>query len=388
MDETYNFIRAIKQYSEKKASHEFTLHLDMRVQGIKLFDLCDISKLTNLKLSAIWWWDIKGATAGLETFIQLLSAVPDQLKVLSLYGGDFQKTPKGLDVLWERLQVLQEVVSNLKSITSLTVESGFLYHPSFLLLPPENVRDLSYGGKMSASWWRKFASYPFIGVERLSLSCESLNKHERKSLRSSGEEIYKSSTEIQLGGVEISGLKWISINESPSYTYPAGLFEHILNKNPQLSSHCLQAIAKNMGSKCAEKVNAKIPEIVNKCGNELSLQLKGAFQRYAEEFATKNLVERRSFPIGFEKEMENTSIELLVKQFENEFSSNFATQCAEILRKQLEEEMLESGTSDDEVKKNTARWLAPRKVLNQISDSERSSDNDASDDGDEVDEVD
>ncbi|KAK6523738.1 hypothetical protein TWF281_001710 [Arthrobotrys megalospora] len=380
MNDGHNFLRTLKRYSERKGPQEFTLHLAMSIYGSALLELCDITKLTNLRLNTSWWWGLEDAKTTAEISTRLL-AIPGQLRVLTLAGGYYQKAPKGLDSLWDQLQALQEVVSDMKSLTSLTVTAAFLFHPSFLLLPPANVKNLSYAGRMSTSWWQKFASYPFTGVERLDLSCQDLNAGERKAVRSSGEETHKSSTDIQLNHIEISGLKWFSIDESEGCTYPVDFFESVLKRNTQISPHCLRVIAKNKASMCSDKVRTRIPRIVKKCGDELSRQLIKAFECHSEDFAAKRLIEGRSLPKGYQEEMENTSIEALIKQFENEFLSNFSNLCAGALRTRLDDEIDES---DDEKKKPTRkRRLMGRGLPKPDSDSEVSDDDNTNVDEDE-----
>ncbi|KAK6513942.1 hypothetical protein TWF506_008372 [Arthrobotrys conoides] len=329
-----DFLSAVKQYSEQKSCQEFSLRIQMNIQSAALFSRCDITKLTNLQLDARFR-RLRDAKNELTEFTSLLAAVSGQLKVLTLGGNHYGKRPKGLNSLWEPLEALQQTVSSLKSVTSFTVKHGYLFHPSFLLLPPENVKVLSYVGRMSPSWWRKFAKHPFTGVERLNLSCDGLQSHEARSLKLLGEETYKSSVDFQLEGLEISGLKWLSINENERSVYPADFFERALKNNSQLSPYCLQAIVKNKRDVFTKMMKAKMPHIIKTCGNQLSQQLTKALEGYTQDFATEFLLDKKPLQMDFEKIMEDSSLERLIKQFENEYGPSFVSLCSETLRKHL-----------------------------------------------------
>ncbi|KAF3143720.1 hypothetical protein TWF703_010126 [Orbilia oligospora] len=374
-----DFFAAVKKYSERKSPHEFSLRIEMNAQSAELFGLCDIGKLTNLQLDSRFGKFLE-AENELEEFINLLAiaSISGQLKVLTLGGNHYKRKAKRLDSLWDSLDALQKVVSSLKSVTSLTVKHGYLFHPSFLLLPPENVKVLSYMGRMSPCWWRKFAKHPFTGIERLDLSCNSLDSHETKSLGIADEETYASFTDFRLGELEVSGLKWLSVSESQSSAYPADFFERILKNNPQLPPYCLQAIVKNKRDLFTENMKAKIPQIVSSCGNELNRQLTKALEGCTQDFATTFLRRQQPLQPDFEKVMANSSLELLTKQFENEHALSFVKNCAEALRKQI---------GQDEGKEDADKKPSGDPSLDESSDSDFfDADEDSSDDSDDDDE--
>ncbi|KAF3298381.1 hypothetical protein TWF132_000203 [Orbilia oligospora] len=374
-----DFFAAVKKYSERKSPHEFSLRIEMNAQSAELFDLCDIGKLTNLQLDSRFGKFLE-AENELEEFINLLAiaSISGQLKVLTLGGNHYKRKAKRLDSLWDSLDALQKVVSSLKSVTSLTVKHGYLFHPSFLLLPPENVKVLSYMGRMSPCWWRKFAKHPFTGIERLHLSCDSLDSHETKSLGIADEETYASFTDFRLGELEVSGLKWLSVSESQSSAYPADFFERILKNNPQLPPYCLQAIVKNKRDLFTENMKAKIPQIVSSCGNELNRQLTKALEGCTQDFATTFQRRQQPLQLDFEKVMANSSLELLTKQFENEHALSFVKNCAEALRKQI---------GQDEGKEDADKKPSGDPSLDESSDSDFfDADEDSSDDSDDDDE--
>ncbi|KAF3187314.1 hypothetical protein TWF788_002236 [Orbilia oligospora] len=374
-----DFLAAVKKYSERKSPHEFSLRIEMNVQNTELFDLCDIGKLTNLQLDSRFG-KFSEAENELENFINLLAiaSISGQLKFLTLGGNHYKRKAKRLDSLWDSLDALQNVVSGLKSVTSLTVKHGYLFHPSFLLLPPENVKVLSYMGIMSPCWWRKFAKHPFTGIERLYLSCDSIDSHEIKSLGIADEETCASFTDFRLGELEVSGLKWLSVSESQNSAYPADFFEQILKNNPQLPPYCLQAIVKNKRDLFTENMKAKIPQIVSSCGKELNKQLTKALEGYTQDFATAFLRQQKPLQMDFEKVITNSSLELLTQQFENEHALSFVKSCAEALRKQI---------GQDEGKNNADKKLPGNPSLDESSDSDFFDvDEDSSDDSDDDDE--
>ncbi|KAF3199120.1 hypothetical protein TWF191_004606 [Orbilia oligospora] len=374
-----DFLAAVKKYSERKSPHEFSLRIEMNVQNTELFDLCDIGKLTNLQLDSRFG-KFSEAENELENFINLLAiaSISGQLKFLTLGGNHYKRKAKRLDSLWDSLDALQNVVSGLKSVTSLTVKHGYLFHPSFLLLPPENVKVLSYMGIMSPCWWRKFAKHPFTGIERLYLSCDSIDSHEIKSLGIADEETCASFTDFRLGELEVSGLKWLSVSESQNSAYPADFFEQILKNNPQLPPYCLQAIVKNKRDLFTENMKAKIPQIVSSCGKELNKQLTKALEGYTQDFATAFLRQQKPLQMDFEKVITNSSLKLLTQQFENEHALSFVKSCVEALRKQI---------GQDEGKNNADKKLPGNPSLDESSDSDFFDvDEDSSDDSDDDDE--
>ncbi|KAK6498798.1 hypothetical protein TWF481_011371 [Arthrobotrys musiformis] len=89
-DHIFGFLSAVKQYSEQKNCNEFSLHIEMRLRGTGLFDLCDTTKLTNLVLQ-IDLWTLEEAQTGIERVIRLLKLVPRQLKDLTFIGGFYDR---------------------------------------------------------------------------------------------------------------------------------------------------------------------------------------------------------------------------------------------------------------------------------------------------------
>ncbi|KAK6518209.1 hypothetical protein TWF506_005368 [Arthrobotrys conoides] len=69
----------------------------------------------------------------------------------------------------KELGELQAVFSGLKKLREISLE-GYVFHPTFFLVPPANVKKLSIYGTMSPVWWEIFAAAPLTNVEDLSLT--------------------------------------------------------------------------------------------------------------------------------------------------------------------------------------------------------------------------
>ncbi|KAK6498797.1 hypothetical protein TWF481_011370 [Arthrobotrys musiformis] len=188
---------------------------------------------------------------------------------------------------------------------------------------------------MSPSWWQAFAKHPFIGVERLALSCTGILPYEKKLLKISGEETRASSTSFELEKIQISGLNWFSIDQGQNCRYPVGFLERVLENNPQIPSSCTRLIVKTKRDVRVGKMKARIPEIVKVCGDKLSQQLDAALEGCAEEFTNKFFDEKRPLQRDFEKSIEDATTEQLIKKFEKEYASTFAKMCAETLQARL-----------------------------------------------------
>ncbi|KAK6534444.1 hypothetical protein TWF281_005770 [Arthrobotrys megalospora] len=352
-DDCHATLTALKSYSERKSPfEEFQLHLRIALDGSAVLEFCDMTRLTELRLYSHWSGGPEAAIEELTLLVSVLSALPSQLKSLSLGGGSYSKSValEGLGTLWENLQELQEVIWNMKCLGSLRITGGYLFHPSFLLLPPENTKRLTYKGKMSASWWRKFANYPFAGVEHLTLKCESLRFHEMMSLKNLGEETCKISADLSLGKIEISGLRWIDIKNRSQLgsSYPTDFLELILKRNSNISNHSLQAIAQERSSRCGGEVRSKLPILVQEQSKKLLQHLEKVFTDQAYEFSMDCLTNQKSLPNhpDFERAMERTVVERLLKQFEDEYAAKFAKECSQALRKSLVKQ--EGGALEDD----------------------------------------
>ncbi|KAK6361792.1 hypothetical protein TWF730_005508 [Orbilia blumenaviensis] len=349
-DKYTDFLSILKAHSEaKSASEEFQLHVSLDCRHGFLLQFCDMTRLTQLQIqgpfSDFRWGKKFNPAKGLVPLINMLSSMPACLKTLVFQRG-FNKpegTPKRLEALWGNLRVLQDVVSNMTSLTSLAVNDGYIYHPSFILLPPESVKRLKYAGEVSASWWRKFASFPFTGVELLTLNCTGLGSEELTYLDSVGEEIYEIPADLRLGSIQMTGLKWIEFHELSllNQNYPKDLLELILKNNLQISAHSLKIIAQERANRCVGKMVKKFPRIIKEQSKSCKWQLEWAFKQARDQYLFNHVTNQRSLPHDnftdqeFEAEMEREVGKAIVKWFEDYYAAELVKDFTEALKKNL-----------------------------------------------------
>ncbi|KAK6527184.1 hypothetical protein TWF281_010376 [Arthrobotrys megalospora] len=342
----HRFLQAIKEHSKKRSSDDFSLNLLFQMDSLPKINpesQLDLSKLRNLKLSMGWDVNAEQTIQNVNYLINVFTASP-YLETLTIKQETRRKGIEGeTEQLWESLAVLQEVFGNLQHLKSLSSNGAFLIHPSFLLVPPPSCKSVSYDGRMTISWWRKFAREPFAAVERMSLKCGNLTEEEQKALKEGSEEEWTPTDDINLGNVEISGLRWLDIH-SPSgglgkdislEGYPADFLACMLKKNTQLSEECLRPMAKQVAEEYTKARRRIISDVVAEFGNQLKKDLSAALDTYATESALKNILDKRSVGEDFQSEMRNKPIDMLLQKFEGEFGPQFVTQCTDDLRTKL-----------------------------------------------------
>lgn len=194
---------------------------------------------------------------------------------------------------------------------------------------------------MSPMWWRKFASYPFAGVEQLKLQCSRVEDTEIPYLQCLGEEDWKFSMEFRLGGIQISGLRWIEIVNLPDLRrhYPTDFLELVLKNNPRISNHSLKIIATEMSNRYTKRLPGRLSKLVEEQSQKFLRHLQKTFIERKDAFIVDYLVTKKTLPNGrigdglFETEMERTVAERMVKDLEEDYAARFAKECAEALRK-------------------------------------------------------
>ncbi|EPS45019.1 hypothetical protein H072_994 [Dactylellina haptotyla CBS 200.50] len=94
------------------------------------------------------------------------------LRVLKLAtdAEDLDKpySPPRIHRMAAHLTKLQTAFTNLRKLEWLYLR-GLLFHPSFFVVPPTNVRILKVKCIVSVAWWRKFAECPLIGVKEFTV---------------------------------------------------------------------------------------------------------------------------------------------------------------------------------------------------------------------------
>ncbi|KAK6521303.1 hypothetical protein TWF506_001527 [Arthrobotrys conoides] len=340
------FLNILKSFSKQETSRKFQLHVRIELADISILRFCDMTRLTNLQLSEIWKGRQKSIGKSIDRLIPVLSGLKNQLRTLSLEGNTYgQMASKELEPadMWDKLQVLQEAVWEMKSLRSLTVLQDYLFHPSFILLPPKGVTSLTYMGQMSAVWWRKFASYPFTGVEHLKLNCSSLVDEDIEYLRSSGEEICWYTGAIKLGNIQISGLRWIEFDNlrKLSRQYPNDFVQLVLQNNPRISNHSLKVIMREISDRYSGRLMGKYLGFVEREHQKISEHLNDSFFAQKNKYIMEHLLAKKPIPGNrtdgglFEAEMDKVVAEQMVKEFEGEFMARFAKESVEALRKSL-----------------------------------------------------
>ncbi|KAK6340278.1 hypothetical protein TWF730_002042 [Orbilia blumenaviensis] len=134
-----------------------------------------------------------------------------------------------------QLEELQEAITGLKYLRGLST-CGYLFHPSFFIIPPENVKVLGLEQEVSIGWWREFAQYPFTGIECLTLDTRhpSTIISESEWLHGDEEEvIYYGNDDFNLliGELAIRGLKRFRTYSDYFYR-PDDLIELLRRNNP------------------------------------------------------------------------------------------------------------------------------------------------------------
>ncbi|EGX50655.1 hypothetical protein AOL_s00075g81 [Orbilia oligospora ATCC 24927] len=105
----------------------------------------------------------------IKRLTNLLQRLPS-LKILYISGSEnrCERVPTLVQPLLSELSQLQDTILGLKRVQSLHIY-GPLFHPSFFVTPPENVKKLTFTRCFSWEWWRQFSQCPFSEVEELEL---------------------------------------------------------------------------------------------------------------------------------------------------------------------------------------------------------------------------
>ncbi|EGX47128.1 hypothetical protein AOL_s00097g174 [Orbilia oligospora ATCC 24927] len=330
-----DFLTLIKNYSEPLPPSKFSLHLTINIQSHynseALLAYCDLTKLTKLQLIGKGCRNLTDATLQLDRLVEILSivsSVPNQqLKGLEIdafgYKDNEDAEPSEYwEGLQEKLEVLQGLVFRLTKLRRLKVE-GSIFDPSFILLPPPNVKSLSYSGRNTPPiWWETFSKYPFTGLEYLTL----IFKYWTSNVKLPA-----------LKNIQLSSLREITINDDAydkySGSHPPGFINLIVNTNPGLSPRCLQAIADKKADRCNYYMSWRIPKIIELCGGELEGMLKAAVAGYAKKLIDEVTVEKKGvLNERFDEEVEDEVAGLVAEEFEKVMVGIFAEKCKEIIR--------------------------------------------------------
>ncbi|KAK6332929.1 hypothetical protein TWF718_010757 [Orbilia javanica] len=316
-----NILTATKKHSQKKLPSEFDLQLttDMSICN-KVFELCDLIKLTTLRL-CFSSWSPEDVAKDINALATLLNALPSPLRRFTIGEGSDQRFLRHEHCSIGSCEVLQEAITSLKSLKKLSIYNGYALHPSYLFVPPEGVTSLSYRGGVSAIWWQKFAEYPFRGVESLKLK------------------FLHHGPKLKLGKVKVSGLVRLTIHEN-GHRFPSDLFKLLLGSNPLLSERCLKSLAAGRAWWFVRPLSSEEDEAIEYCKDELCKRIRAKRLAFAEEFATESIVKNRVMSDDFEEQIRYICARRVLGEFEHELS---ATECNQRLRIKLERDIESHG---------------------------------------------
>ncbi|KAK6361820.1 hypothetical protein TWF730_005535 [Orbilia blumenaviensis] len=273
-DEVLASLHDLKEYSESRSAQEFGILLQSNVV-YSLPQLVDLPKVTKLTLGLLVLPRSEYSVGqGIEDFTKVLKGSVN-LTFLSWEGDAAVSRRCHISEIWGPLQKLQAAFAELRRLSELKIRR-YLFHPSFFLTPPENVRALSLDCIASEDWWRSFATCPLTSVETLSINyitgCDSSSglrgflKNERPIFNT-----------IELGGVAVRSLKSFSCNR-PQTNIPLDLKDCILCNNPELDLESRKAIQCQGARKILDECFRLFDEDSRACQQQ-------AVDRYVKKFA-------------------------------------------------------------------------------------------------------
>ncbi|KAK6346203.1 hypothetical protein TWF730_010534 [Orbilia blumenaviensis] len=197
--------------------------------------------------------------------IKQLTAILERASSLELLKletiEDYNDSPGPIEGL--PLEQLQNSITNLRSLRELEIRR-LLFHPSFFVTPPENVKKLTLWHYVSVAWWKHFTRCPFTKVKELRLRTE----HALKAY-SDGRTDYFSENDVEskslaggaysliLGRLELKSLKLFELYKWECY-FPQDLLELVIQNNPGLGKEQIErllASPDNKGPICPESVH-------------------------------------------------------------------------------------------------------------------------------------
>ncbi|KAF3201751.1 hypothetical protein TWF106_002720 [Orbilia oligospora] len=349
--ENLRFCHAIKEYSQKKTPKEFRLSLGLNLASlleVNPSSLLDLRKLRDLDVVIKWGESLDISILAANALVDVLSDSPNLENVtlrseISLGNNSRNRINEEITPLWEAISSLQTVIGNLEHLCSLSIIGALSIYPSFLLIPPPSCKSVSYSGMMTTSWWKKFANFPFAGIECMTLECADLDPSEGRVMGRITNQGWTPVQKFKLGDVKVSTLKRLSVsppsgglgNDIKFNGYPSDFVECMLKNNTQLSDECLRPLAIRIAESYTKERENVMLDILHKQVDGLRAKLSATLKGYAESTALKALGETRSIGEGFQSEMRDTPIDMLVQQFERELGPNLITEFAEVLRVQL-----------------------------------------------------
>ncbi|KAF3289378.1 hypothetical protein TWF970_003159 [Orbilia oligospora] len=202
----------------------------------------------------------------------------------------------------KELEELQAVFSTFKKLREMELE-GYVFHPSFFLVPPEGVKKLSISGVMSPVWWKEFAAAPLTNVEVLDLKTESGNPSSNHPSVPGEPSPENTDFDFLIKDVACRGLKRITIRNH--IWMPHDLEVCIARRNPDLDRTLVREAAlqkavaildksifilRSRSRRAASTFRGRIPRsILEGSGGASENTVKGDMaQAFSELFSTDN----------------------------------------------------------------------------------------------------
>ncbi|KAF3159061.1 hypothetical protein TWF788_004017 [Orbilia oligospora] len=180
----------------------------------------------------------------IKRLTNLLQRLPF-LEILYLEGPEntCDRVPTLIQPLLPELSQLQNTILGLKGVRSLHIY-GPLFHPSFFVTPPQNVKKLTITRCFSWEWWRQFLQCPFSRVEELELCVDTdwiiseWGSLDYIDMRIQGQKIGYTMETFKLKSLKkFKTDRWIR-----SEFIPEGFFDTVVANNPGLDEesrkHC------------------------------------------------------------------------------------------------------------------------------------------------------
>ncbi|KAK6498130.1 hypothetical protein TWF506_004369 [Arthrobotrys conoides] len=203
--------------------------------------------------------------------------------------------------LSEYLGGLQKVFLGLKHLHFLALD-GFVFHPHFFLRPPESVRELRILWAMGQTWWKQFSEFPFVGLQRLFIHVETVQRHELV------EEEW-SDRSFDLGSVSVRGLQSFKIFGQSML--PIDLEDRIIQNNPGLDEDSVRHFWQRRGAAAASKCFRKLEDRAVTAARILWSSLPGEFSTGNDNPASLDLKAVKEYSQTFTSagELPNISME-------------------------------------------------------------------------------
>ncbi|KAK6335879.1 hypothetical protein TWF730_003253 [Orbilia blumenaviensis] len=261
-------VAAGKHFPAFERLHEYTLSKGPKELRIQLHsdvmhsfpNLVDIAKITDLSLSIPTWgdrWVSPDATMG-ERIRELTSILERTPNLRSFAWCKRDRSQRGYErklhfpAISAHLQGLQTAFTNLRALKSLRI-LDFLFHPSFFVVPPDNVNTLILNCAGSPIWWQEFAACPLQNVKNLRFEGRVWDYEGQLRDYLASSEIVPMKT-IRLRDVAVQGLKTAFCSQKPC---PPDLAICLLRRNSSLKPYYRFILARREAKRVIERYHTR-----------------------------------------------------------------------------------------------------------------------------------